>query len=174
MMKTEKTSENNVNIIEPPSKTLKTKDYVLRARRKYYNKRKNDEEFKDKLKAKLDRFRNKNRESYNEKQKIYTQRYRAKKKQEQQHKLEQDNPKKDTDINKSMLETIYKDSITLDKVEKRKLYMKEYYQKKKQEKLLKLQESCISNDNSISSVSIDNSINNIEPNIDNIMEKLKI
>ena len=60
---------------------LKTKEYVLRAHRNYYQSHKDDVEFKDKQRQKKQKYREEHKDDYNAKQREYMRTYRAKKKQ---------------------------------------------------------------------------------------------
>ncbi len=62
-------------------KTLKTKDYILRAKKNYYHKKKEtDPEFKEKTNKRINEWRDKNRDKINEQARLR----RLKKKQEQE------------------------------------------------------------------------------------------
>lgn len=77
--------ENDIleNKIELNQKRIcKTKEYVLRAHRNYYNKHKDDPEYREKLRQKKNKYREEHKEEYNEKQRIYMKEYRARKKVE--------------------------------------------------------------------------------------------
>jgi len=61
----------------------KTKEYILRARRNYrQRKRENDETYNEKVNEINRKYREKNKEKYNERQRLYMREYRAKKKAE--------------------------------------------------------------------------------------------
>jgi len=63
----------------------KTKEYILRAKRNYYNRNKDDIEYKQKIKEYRDKYRNNNKDEYNELQRNYMKAYRERKKVEKQN-----------------------------------------------------------------------------------------
>lgn len=72
------------NELSHEKRTLKTKDYILRAQRNYYNKHKDEAEYMEKLRQNKMKYRNEHKQEYNEKQRNYMRDYRAKKKLETQ------------------------------------------------------------------------------------------
>jgi hypothetical protein len=67
----------------------KTKEYILRAKRNYYNRNKDDIEYKQKIKEYRDKYRNNNKDEYNELQRNYMKAYRERKKVEKQNNQNQ-------------------------------------------------------------------------------------
>jgi len=90
----EKFNSDNINDIDSNSvlksndakeMVYKTKDYVRRAKKNYYNKKKvNDDEFREKERERLRKWREENREQINERARI---RRREVKKQKEEKKL---------------------------------------------------------------------------------------
>jgi hypothetical protein len=103
------THENqNLNIsgIENANvKQNKTKEYILRAQRNYYHKRKNDANYKESLKKKQEKYINNNKEEFNKRQTLYMQEYR--KRQKAAKLAEQStNPPQSEDVAKPTIENI--------------------------------------------------------------------
>lgn len=106
-----------VDIVQPLNdiphenkKELKTKDYVLRAMKKYRNKKyAEDEDYRNKERNRVKDCREKNKEKYNEYHREYMKKYNARKKLEKQELQKQSN---------KPINTISNDDSIIDNIEK--------------------------------------------------------
>jgi len=101
--------EEPLNTISHDNKELKTKDYILRAKRNYRNKKySEDEEYREKQLAKNREWYQKNKDKYREKRILYMKEYNAKKKIEKKMSTQSNKP----------INTISNDNSIIDNIEK--------------------------------------------------------